>query len=263
MTQKLLLVDCEIKETKRGLQRSCYAELTLMKLARKHGFHLDRFLLVDHPDMRKERVEKVFSEGNYPGIIINGSSFLNPLYDELGSGRFNSTVLRIIEHAFESSIPLLGICYGHLMIARFLGERLPVRLLRVGFVETELTEKGQQHWVFAGVPARVLTPQFHAVAIREAKYSEVLAKSGIITQAIACNNAIGLQFHPDFHGDVDGKGTGAAKYFYETDFEFRKYHDLYRKFSRKTPVIEPDGASNIYATNNLPLLNFVSHCLRR
>ena len=70
---------------------------------------------------------------------------------------------------------------------------------------------------------------------------------------------IGLQFHPDFHDDLNG--TGALKYFYDNYPDFQASCKMYAMHNPL--IIEPDNPVDTYASNVLPLLNFSNYSLSR
>ncbi len=252
--KKVLLVDVL------SLRNKDHARKNIVKMMRKAGRALDEpYRLFDKPDLNKDEVKSLIKDRK--GIIIGGADIIHPTEDEGISGRVNSSILKIIEECGKEKIPLLGICYGHQMIVRFAEEKFAkekiVKLPKYeyGFTKVRLTDIGKQSRIFAGSQEEILVAEYHFLGVNTPKNVEVLAENDVCIQAIRLPNTqiYGVQFHPDFYEDVDGKGTGALEYYYEEN-----YSDLKGKIPKNPVVKPPTGAT--YAKNNKPLLNFMQMC---
>lgn len=131
------------------------------------------------------------------GAVITGSHDNvtdNPHYcAELGTW---------IRQMITYQTPLLGICFGHQIIAKALGGVVdfhPVSL-EVGTKEIQLLETGQKDLLFRGMPDRFKAHIFHSQSIRELpEKAVVLAKNSFEPyQAVRfAPRAWGVQFHPE------------------------------------------------------------------
>lgn len=109
---------------------------------------------------------------------------------------------RFLLRAAEARVPVLGVCFGHQLLAMALGGRIAPHSegWQAGTVECELTASGREDPLFRGVP-----PSFHAQAAHQETvvelppFAEVLARSDHTSvQAFRAGPWIhGVQFHPE------------------------------------------------------------------
>lgn len=258
----ILLLDGGMERSASGrLRAGNFAERNMLEVARNAGMKLERFLLVEQPQLGRKEARGIV-EGR-KGVILGGSGLVHPTDDSeilgfvfsggmITSGMVNTSVLRIIEECCSQGVPLLGICYGHQILGRFAGEQI-VELpeYEFGFTSIKLTEKGKANALFAGLPEEIQVPEYHSLGLVSPKKVEVLASNELCTQAMKLPGyaAYGVQFHPDFHWDVDGKGTGMLQHQYEIEKMW--------KVIGKRADIEPTDKIHAYGMSNLPLLNFM------
>jgi GMP synthase-like glutamine amidotransferase len=265
--RKILVVDGGMKQGLLRLQSNDYFDKNLKKVAAGKEVLLDRLVLHEHAGMDSRRVKQLLKDsGPHCGVIINGAGLIHPTDDryplssDITSGRLNKTVLNIIEHVLKEGIPLLGICYGHQMIGRLVGEEIKeLPRYEFGFVEVELTDKGGEHPMFKGLPKQLTVAEYHGFGIVSTRHTEALAYNDLCIQAISLpgTKAVGVQFHMDFYEDVDGNGTGALEYYHKTDATFLK-----RVTGDGESKVRPKD-SRTYAMNNEPLLRFLDSCDHR
>lgn len=102
--------------------------------------------------------------------------------------------------------PYLGICLGHQLLAVALGgQAAKMAGPEVGLGVVELTEAGRADPLFAGLPDRLETFQWHAVEVaRPPEGAVVLARNGHAeVQAMRVGaHAYGLQFHPEITAET-------------------------------------------------------------
>jgi GMP synthase (glutamine-hydrolysing) len=138
--------------------------------------------------------------GHYRAALITGSASM--VSERLAWSESCAQWLRV---AHGQGLPLLGICYGHQLLAHALGGRVDYnpRGREMGLVQIE--HSGAADALFDGLPT-----QFRAHATHEQSVLEpppgavVLARSdGDDCQAFRIGaNTWGLQFHPEFSAQV-------------------------------------------------------------
>jgi len=159
--------------------------------------------------------------GEHDGVVVTGSfasvAAPEPWMDDLG--RWLVAVSR--------SAAVLGVCFGHQLLAHALGGRVEQNLRgpEAGTHEVELTAEGRRDPLFRGLPHRIPVQQSHSdhVTLLPAG-AVVLARNGFSpVQAFAHGPRIrGVQFHPEFDvvrcrdlceeeaADLDGARAGLA-----------------------------------------------------
>jgi GMP synthase (glutamine-hydrolysing) len=112
-----------------------------------------------------------------------------------------------LREVVEVGTPLLGICYGHQLLAHALGGRVGAnpRGREIGTVEIELRPEARRDALFGELPDRVAMQATHLESVLELPPGARLlaASSGDPHQAFAVGSLVwGVQFHPEFDADV-------------------------------------------------------------
>ena len=139
------------------------------------------------------------SEGD--AWIITGSP--RSVYDELDWMLDLEEKIRSVQHEDK---PVLGICFGHQLIAKSFGGRVELnpKGWELGAFPIKLTEKGVQSHIFSGVSDYAIVYQSHKDSVIRLPQGAVeLAQNKKGTQAFKIyNNIYGVQFHPEFSWDI-------------------------------------------------------------
>lgn len=109
--------------------------------------------------------------------------------------------------AAERGIPVLGVCFGHQLLAHAYGGRVARSPLgrEIGTVDVELTPAGRADPLFTGLPSRIAVQATHEDFVPEPPPgAAVLAGNAhTATQALAFRpSARGVQFHPEIQPDA-------------------------------------------------------------
>lgn len=145
----------------------------------------------------------------YDGIIFGGST-----YFDLDGGRaandparlaalsILSRVRPLILHALEKDVPLLGICFGHQLIAEVNGGRVMNDRTqgKAGSYEVYLTGEGEQDVLFSSLPKSFVAQYGHKDSVTNLPSGATLLACGSDCRFSALrynDRAYSVQFHPE------------------------------------------------------------------
>ncbi len=136
------------------------------------------------------------------GIIITGSGAMVSDREAWSEG-----IAEWLRQSLPYAIPMLGICYGHQLIAHALGGTVDYNPhgYEVGSIRVNLTENAKDDALFAQLPAELPTFAIHLqAALNLPAHAVCLAKNAKTDyQAYRINHHIwGVQFHPEFDADI-------------------------------------------------------------
>ncbi len=134
------------------------------------------------------------------GVLVTGSpksvTRPEPWMEELGRWLLDAA----------RTTPVLGVCFGHQLVARALGaavERNP-RGPEAGTAEIALTEAGRRDPLFAGLPARLAVQQLHEDHVPAPPAGAVVLASNAHSPVQAFAHGPGIrcvQFHPELDAE--------------------------------------------------------------
>lgn len=153
---------------------------------------------------------------DWAGVLVTGSGAM--VTERLDWSERSADWLRA---AAEAGLPILGICYGHQLIAHALGGKVDYnpRGREMGTVEVRLKAEAAADPLFAGLPAAMPAQTTHLQTVLEPPPGAiVLAESERDgCQAFRWGEAAwGLQFHPEFstgmmRGYIRGRAQALAE----------------------------------------------------
>lgn len=157
------------------------------------GLSRDEAVVVD-----VERGEALPTREGFAGVIVTGSGAM--VTDRHDWSEASAAWLREAAHA---GLPLLGICYGHQLIAHALGGEVDwhPQGREMGTVEIELLSASGNDPLFADLPARFPAQATHLQSVtRIPDGATLLARSDHDpVHAYRWGRAVwGVQFHPEF-----------------------------------------------------------------
>ncbi len=131
-----------------------------------------------------------------------------------------------VRDAAEAGVPVLGVCFGHQLIAYAFGARVRMNPngWEFGTSEVELTDEGEVDPLFAGLPRRVRVNQSHRDEVWElgAAICRLAGSAHTETQALAIGTHVrGVQFHPEMSGKVVRRIIAYRQRILEEDLDYR------------------------------------------
>ena len=152
-------------------------------------------------DIRKVYSKNFDNSVDADGWIITGSKY--SVYDNLD---WIKNLKAFLKRIVCLDKPILGICFGHQILADVLGgivEKNPLGW-ELGSYNINLTEEGQKSALFKDVHPNYVFYESHQDYVKKLPANSIpLANTDKSNQSFKYNNSIyGVQFHPEFTWDV-------------------------------------------------------------
>lgn len=149
------------------------------------------------------------------GVIFGGSSDFDfhGGRDEKDPARLMAAIIlsrakNIVKHALAERIPVLGVCFGHQLIAQM--HRGDVQCDtgqgKSGSHEVSLTKEGRQDRLFKNLPPSFIAQYWHKDSVTNLPESAVLLATGPACRFSALRygrNTYTVQFHPEVKRVID------------------------------------------------------------
>lgn len=155
----------------------------------------------------KFRLRTVYSESaelakrfeQADAIIVSGSP-RNAWADDYPTQR----LMKLLHKYTSQNKPILGICYGHQLLARAFGSQVQPNPLgwEVGLNSIHLTPQGKKSLLFQNAPEVLPTLQSHRDVVVQLPSDAVLLAKGMQTSIQAFQvgkTSFGVQFHPEMN----------------------------------------------------------------
>ena len=154
------------------------------------------------------RVVRVFAGEALPqpdglaGVVVTGSSAMVSEREE-----WSETTAAWLAEAVAAATPLLGICYGHQLLAHALGGRVAKnpRGREIGSVDVTLTHEADGDDLLGAGPAAFRAQTSHVESVLDLPPRATrLATTGLDPNHAfrVGRSAWGVQFHPEFDADI-------------------------------------------------------------
>jgi len=175
---------------------------TIEQIKSKHGDFEDWFAQsMGHADLLQIdvfRQQPLPPEEKLRAVVITGAAAMVSARED-----WSERTARWLQRVVQKGIPVLGVCYGHQLLAHALGGRVgpnPVGR-QIGTVPAQLCGKSKKDPLFAHLPDCFYVQTSHSEVVLELPPgAERLATSPLDDNFVIrfAENVWGVQFHPEF-----------------------------------------------------------------
>jgi len=135
-------------------------------------------------------------------VMISGSP-----RDAFADDEWTHALMAKVARLLEKKKPVLGVCYGHQIMGRVEGGKVARcnEGWELGETKVEVTPEGASSPLLEGLPKQMNVMQSHRDCVLEVPGKGVLLASSPHTKVQAARwaeHAYGVQFHPEFTGEV-------------------------------------------------------------
>ena len=152
--------------------------------------------------VRADLGEALPRAGAHAGVIVTGSPAMVSERQ-----RWSEEAAAWLRGAMDAEVPVLGVCYGHQLIAHALGGRVDYHPSgrEIGTITIERLDAANDDALLADLPSRFAAHASHQQSVLELpRGATVLASSAHDPHHAVryAPNAWGLQFHPEFSVEI-------------------------------------------------------------
>lgn len=181
---------------------------TFQSIKKKYGDFEDWIIKGLNVDSKDVKIVNVVEGKSLPdlnkcaGIIITGSHAM--ITD---NKKWSIKVEKWIPKLIEENVPVLGICYGHQLIAKALNGYVDYNREgeKIGTIQIKLTKEAENDFLFSKLPKKFFVNISHSQSVFSLPDdAKILAKdlNGFVYAYKIGNNVWGIQFHPEFDKNI-------------------------------------------------------------
>lgn len=142
------------------------------------------------------------SPSNLAGIVLSGSHAMVTDRED-----WSERLAAWLRNCVEEGVPVLGICYGHQLLAHAMGGEVGYRAqgIEIGTRSINVTENAVEDALFKNLPAQFPAQLVHSQSVLTLPLNAILLASSADEphQAFRIGNcAWGVQFHPEFSANA-------------------------------------------------------------
>ena len=150
--------------------------------------------------IKKAYLKETMSLSDGDAWIITGSKY--SVYENVD---WIHDLVDFVRLLIDNNKPILGICFGHQIIAKAIGAKVVKNPLgwELGSYSLELTKEGKNNMLFHGFNDGDIVYESHQDVVLELpETATVLANTSKSIQSFNYNFCYGVQFHPEFSFEV-------------------------------------------------------------